>query len=70
MTSVLERNGLVSFEPQDEDFDPNFHDAKFEVPASSVEHRPGTVALVLKRGYKLHERVVRPAAVGVYRRAQ
>ena len=44
-------------------FDPNLHEARFEVPVPDKE--PGTVVVVTKVGYKLHDRVIRPAEVGV-----
>lgn len=43
-------------------FDPNFHNALFQVEDPSRE--PGCVAQVMKEGYMLHERVLRPAQVG------
>lgn len=46
-------------------FDPNFHMAIQTVPADE-EHPVDTVAQVFQKGYKLHERVLRPAMVVVY----
>lgn len=48
-----------------EKFDPNFHEALFENPVPGKEG--GTVAVVTKVGYKLHERTLRPALVGVFK---
>ena len=44
-------------------FDPNLHSALFKVPDATKP--PGVVAHVTKEGYKLHDRVIRPADVGV-----
>ncbi|GAB4849686.1 hypothetical protein Ancab_004482 [Ancistrocladus abbreviatus] len=55
--------GLEKYDPSNERFDPNRHDAVFQVPDNSKP--PGTVAVVLKPGYMLHDRVIRPAEVGV-----
>ncbi|XP_017889678.1 grpE protein homolog, mitochondrial [Ceratina calcarata] len=60
---VFKKHGLVSLNPLNEKFDPNQHEALFQ---QEVEGKaPGTIVVVSKLGYKLHERVVRPALVGV-----
>ena len=56
---------MEQFNPVGEKFDPNQHAALFEVPDGSKE--PGIVAVATKRGYRLFERVIRPAEVGVTR---
>lgn len=48
-------------------FDPNVHDALFEYEDASKE--PGSVGQVLKTGYKLHDRVIRPAQVGTVKKS-
>src|SRR5258706_5778655 len=63
LLKVLEKHGVKKFEPLDEKFDPNVHQAMFEVPDAS---RPaGTVARVIQPGYMIGERVLRPALVGI-----
>lgn len=63
---VFARHGLVKIDPAlGEKFDPNFHEALFQQPAAEGSS-PGTVAIVSKVGYKLHERTLRPALVGVF----
>ena len=63
LLKVLEKHGVKKFEPLDEKFDPNLHQAMFEVPDAS---RPaGTVARVIQPGYMIGERVLRPALVGI-----
>lgn len=63
LQKVFKRHGLNPLNPIDEKFDPNFHEALFQ---QEVEGKtPGTIVVVSKIGYKLHDRVVRPALVGV-----
>lgn len=60
---TLERHGVKPVEPQGQKFDPNLHQAMFEVPDPSVPN--GTVVQVVQTGYVIGERVLRPALVGV-----
>jgi molecular chaperone GrpE len=60
---VLEKNGVKRFDPQGAKFDPNFHQAIFEVCDSNVP--AGSIAQVIQPGYMIGERVLRPAMVGV-----
>lgn len=60
---VFKKHGLESLNPLDEKFDPNQHEALFQQEVEGK--KPGTVVVVSKVGYKLHERIVRPALVGV-----
>ena len=63
---VFTRHGLVQINPPEgEKFDPNYHEALFQQPAP--EKPSGTVAVVTKVGYKLHDRTIRPALVGVFK---
>lgn len=63
MLSALERHGVKKLEPKGEKFDPNFHQAMFEVPNSDVANN--TVVEVVQEGFVIGERVLRPAMVGV-----
>lgn len=63
LLKVLEKNGVRRFDPQGEKFDPNVHQAMFEVPDPTKP--AGTVAQVMQAGYMIGERVLRPALVGV-----
>ncbi|MEQ1939792.1 nucleotide exchange factor GrpE [Mesorhizobium sp. CN5-321] len=63
MLSALERHGVKKLEPEGEKFDPNFHQAMFEVPNPDVP--ANTVLQVVQPGYSIGERVLRPAMVGV-----
>ncbi|GAB1865170.1 GrpE protein homolog [Camponotus japonicus] len=60
---VFKKHGLISLNPINEKFDPNEHEALFQQEVEGKE--PGTIVVVSKIGYKLHERIVRPALVGV-----
>jgi molecular chaperone GrpE len=61
--NTLEKNGVTKLSPEGEKFDPNFHQAMFEVPDPSKPS--GTVVQVVQSGYKIGERILRPALVGV-----
>jgi molecular chaperone GrpE len=63
LLKALEKNGVRQFTPQGEKFDPNLHQAMFEVPDVSVP--AGSVVQVMQPGYKIGDRVLRPALVGV-----
>lgn len=60
---ILEKHNISRIEPLGEPFDPNQHEAVFEVPGS--DYPAGTVAQVLQPGYLLNDRLLRPAMVGV-----
>ncbi|CAL9243632.1 unnamed protein product [Arabidopsis halleri] len=63
LAEVFKKYGLVKEDPLNEPFDPNRHNAVFQVPDASKQK--GTIAHVLKSGYSLYDRVIRPAEVGV-----
>jgi molecular chaperone GrpE len=63
LLKTLERHGVKRLDPQGQKFDPNLHQAMFEVPDASVPS--GTVVQVMQTGYVIGERVLRPALVGV-----
>ncbi len=67
LMKVLERNGVKKFSPLGEKFDPNLHQAMYEVPDGTAP--PGTVAQVIQAGYMLGDRVLRPALVAVAKSA-
>ncbi|WP_349370798.1 nucleotide exchange factor GrpE [Salinarimonas sp.] len=60
---TLERHGVRKIDPQGEKFDPNLHQAMFEIPNPDVPN--GTVVQVVQTGYVIGERCLRPAMVGV-----
>ena len=63
LVKTFEEHGLKRIWPLDEKFDPNIHNALFEMPDPDKE--PGTVAHVASAGYVLHDRVIRAAGVGI-----
>ncbi len=63
MMSALERHGVKKIEPEGQKFDPNFHQAMFEIPNPDVP--ANTVQQVVQAGYVIGDRVLRPAMVGV-----
>lgn len=63
----LEKNGVKKFSPEGEKFDPNVHQAMYEIPTSDLP--PGQVAQVIQAGYMIGDRVLRPAMVAVSKAA-
>ncbi|MDB5522482.1 MAG: grpE [Rhizobium sp.] len=63
MLGALERHGVKKIEPTGQKFDPNFHQAMFEVPNAEIP--ANTVIQVVQDGYVIGDRVLRPAMVGV-----
>jgi molecular chaperone GrpE len=63
LLKVLEKNGVRKFDPKGEKFDPNMHQAMFEVPDARVPS--GSVVQVIQPGFAIGDRVLRPALVGV-----
>jgi molecular chaperone GrpE len=63
LVKVMEKHGIKRFDPQGQKFDPNLHQAMFEVPDASVPS--GMVVQVMQPGYMIADRVLRPALVGV-----
>lgn len=62
-TDALKTNSCEIISPEGKPFDANFHEALSQIP--SPEHEPMTVLQVIEVGYKIHDRVVRPAKVMV-----
>lgn len=63
LLAAFERHHIRKIEPLGERFDSNLHQAMFEVPGSGQP--AGTVVQLLQPGYLLHDRLIRPAMVGV-----
>jgi molecular chaperone GrpE len=63
LMSALERHGVKKIEPEGQKFDPNFHQAMFEIPNADVPHN--TVLQVAQAGFVIGDRMLRPALVGV-----
>jgi molecular chaperone GrpE len=63
MITTMERHGVTRVDPVGEKFDPNYHQAMFEVPDATKPNN--TVMNVVQAGFKIGERMLRPALVGV-----
>ena len=63
LLNVLEKHGVKKLEPLGQKFDPNRHQAMYEVPDSSTP--AGTVVQVVQAGYTIGDRVLRPALVAI-----
>jgi molecular chaperone GrpE len=63
LQQAMGKHGLVEIDPAGEDFDPELHEAISMLP--SAEHPENTVVDVVQKGYRLNDRLVRPARVVV-----
>lgn len=63
---VLQDHNLETIDPQGQPFDPEFHEAMTVMPSEEAEEN--TVIEVLQKGFKLHDRLIRPAMVVVSRK--
>ena len=63
LQQVFARHGIERFDPSGEKFDPLYHEAMFEIPDETVE--VGMIVQVLEPGYKIKDRILRPARVGI-----
>ncbi len=63
LADAFAKHGISRIDPTGEKFDPNYHQAMFEVPDANTP--PGTVVQVIQAGYVLNGRLLRPAMVGI-----
>ena len=63
INNIFDKNFIKKIEPIHENFDYNLHQAMYEAP--SDEHDDGVITEVIQAGYVLHDRLIRPAMVGV-----
>ncbi len=68
LTAAMEKSGIqmIAAEPGTP-FDPNIHEVMFE--GESPQHAPGTIIQVMENGYMIHDRLLRPARVGVAKKS-
>ena len=66
--NTFEKHSLKQINPLGEKFDYNLHQAMFEVPTNEKE--PGYVVEVSQKGYILHDRLVKPAMVGISKKSE
>ena len=60
---AFQKYGIEVFNPIGKKFDPNFHQAMFEIPDTDKED--GTIVEVVQEGYMMKDRLLRPALVGI-----
>jgi molecular chaperone GrpE len=63
LSTVLEKNGITKINTRDQKFDPNLHQAMMEIERNDLDE--GTVVQEIQTGYMMHDRLLRPAMVGV-----
>ena len=68
LEGILGRHGVQRIDATGQQFDPHFHQAVFE--HETDEHTPGTVVQVMQDGYKIQDRLLRPAMVSVAKAKQ
>ena len=68
LSSALEKNGISKINSINEKFDPNLHQAMMEVERDDIEE--GIVVQEIQTGYMMHDRLLRPAMVGVSKKSQ
>lgn len=68
LQAAFDRHHIVQLDPIGEKLDPHRHEAMFEVP--SPPEAAGTIVQVIQPGYMLHDRLLRPARVGVAKAAK
>jgi molecular chaperone GrpE len=66
LTSCLERHGVGQIECLNKTFDPNVHEALYQVESNA--HKDNQIVDELEKGYLLHGRLLRPAKVSVCKR--
>ena len=66
--NTFEKHSLKQINPLGEKFDYNLHQAMFEVPTNEMD--PGYIVEVSQKGYLLHDRLVRPAMVGISKKPE
>lgn len=65
MLAAFDKHGIKKLEPNDEMFNPNFHEVMFEAPVPGK--MAGQIIQLIEPGYMLNDRLLRPARVGVAR---
>ena len=65
--TIYAKHGIEPDEAIVEELDPNRHQAMVEIPTDDAE--PGTIVQQMQRGYVIKDRLLRPALVGVAKKA-
>ncbi len=63
LLSAFEKHGIKKVTPMGEKFNHDLHQAMFEIETD--EHEPGIIVELMQSGYVIHDRLLRPAMVGV-----
>lgn len=67
IVTIFAKHGIEPVEALGEELDPNRHQAMVEIPTDDAE--PGTIVQQMQRGYVIKDRLLRPALVGVAKKA-
>ena len=68
LSNALEKNGISKIISMNEKFDPNLHQAMMEVERDDIDE--GIIVQEIQTGYMMHDRLLRPAMVGVSKKPQ
>ena len=68
LSNALEKNGISKIISMNEKFDPNLHQAIMEVERDDIDE--GIIVQEIQTGYMMHDRLLRPAMVGVSKKPQ
>ncbi len=68
LSTALEKHGITKIDSLNKKFDPNLHQAMMEIENDDLEE--GVVVQEIQTGYMMHERLLRPAMVGVSKKSQ
>ena len=68
LSTALEKNGITKIDSLDKKFDPNLHQAMMEIENTDLDE--GIVVQEIQTGYMMHDRLLRPAMVGVSKKPQ
>ena len=68
LSNTLEKNGISKINSINEKFDPNLHQAMMEVERDDIDE--GIIVQEIQTGYMMHDRLLRPAMVGVSKKPQ
>ena len=68
LSSALEKNGITKIDTLNKKFNPNIHQAMMEIENNDLDE--GTVVQEIQNGYMMHDRLLRPAMVGVSKKSK
>ena len=68
LSTVLEKNGITKINTLNKKFDPNLHQAMMEIENDNLDE--GVVVQEIQTGYMMHDRLLRPAMVGVSKKSK